>query len=197
MAASWTLGAESFARLLALLDADREKAALRYEELRERLVRVFVWEHAVDAEGLADEALTRMARRLDEGEAIQNPAAFLNGIARNLLKEDRHRRQRMEPLRELPAAVPNEEVERHHAALERCLAGWEADKRKLLLAYYQGDQSTRIRNRQRLAGELGLEINALRNRALRLRERLEACVRQQIARDVSGWSATTDRKGKA
>ncbi|MBL8236611.1 MAG: hypothetical protein JNM66_04280 [Bryobacterales bacterium] len=195
MAGTWTLNEESFTRLLALFHEDREQAALRYEALRERLVRVFIWERAIDAEGLADEALTRMARRLEEGETIQNPAAFLSGIARNLLKEDRHQRQRMEPIQDVPAAPSSNDVERHHAALERCLAGWEPEKRNLLLTYYQGDHGERIRGRQRLAAELGLELNALRNRALRLRDRLEDCVRQQVARDESGGE-NTRRKGQ-
>jgi len=197
MAASWTLSADSFSRLLAMLHADREQAAIRYEELRERLVRVFCWERAIDPEALADEALTRLARRLDEGEEIRNPAAFLNGIARNLIKEERHLRQRMEPLQDFPAAVTNDDVERNHAALEACLSSWEPDKRRLLLAYYQGDQAARIQNRQRLAAELGLELNALRNRALRLRDRLESCIRQQMERDIPAPSATRNRKGHA
>lgn len=196
MSPQWALSADSFARLLAALHPDRDQAALRYEELRVRLVRVFVWERAVDPETLADEALTRLARRLDEGDVIQNIPAFLNGIARNLLKEEASRRHRLEPLIDVPAPPSNHELELHHTALEACLATWEPDKRQLLLAYYQGDQSARIQNRQRLAMQLGLEMNALRNRALRLRDRLEACIRKQLARDTSPAAPTENRRGE-
>jgi DNA-directed RNA polymerase specialized sigma24 family protein len=195
MSPQWALSADTFARLLAALHPDREQAALRYEELRIRLVRVFLWEHAVDPETLADDALTRLARRIDEGEVIQSVPAFLNGIARNLLKEEANRRQRLQPLTDFPAPPANVEIERRHIALEACLQTWDADKRHLLLAYYQGDQSARIQNRQRLAAQLGLELNTLRNRALRLRDRLESCVRKQLERDISLPANTQNRRG--
>lgn len=196
MSPQWALSAEAFTGLLAALHPDRDQAALRYEDLRTRLVRVFLWEHAIDPEALADDALTRLARRLEEGEQIQNVPAFLNGIARNLLKEESNRRQRLEPLIDLPAPVSNTDLERQHAALESCLATWEPDKRQLLIAYYQGDQSARIQGRQRLAAQLGLELNALRNRALRLRDRLEACIRKQLQRDIPPESLTQFRRGQ-
>ncbi len=50
------------------------------------------------------------------------------------------------------------------------MATLEPEQRRLLLAYYQDKQ------REWLATELGLTMNALRNRALRLREKLEKCV---------------------
>ena len=196
MSPQWALSAEAFSGLLAALHPDRDQAALRYEDLRTRLVRVFLWEHAIDPEALADDALTRLARRLEEGEQILNVPAFLNGIARNLLKEESTRRHRLEPLTDLPAPVSNHDIERQHAALDSCLATWEPDKRQLLLAYYQGDQSARIQGRQRLATQLGLELNALRNRALRLRDRLESCIRKQLERDIPPPSLTQIRRGQ-
>ena len=48
------------------------------------------------------------------------------------------------------------------------------------LDYYGADGAERIATRQRLAGERGISINALRNRALRLREALEDCVRKRL-----------------
>lgn len=191
----WILDPAAFAGLLAALHPDRDQAALRYEELHERLVRIFIWERAIDPETLADEALTRLARRLAEGEPIQNIPAFLNGIARNLLKEEANRRHLRQPLPDLPAPPPNPNVERHHLALEHCMAGWEPDKRELLLAYYQGDHAARIRNRQELAARLGIDLNALRNRALRLRERLEICIRKQLDRDTPPPPDTQNGKG--
>lgn len=196
MSPQWALSSEAFAGLLAALHPDRDQAALRYEDLRTRLVRVFIWEHAIDPEALADDALTRLARRIEEGEQIQNIPAFLNGIARNLLKEESNRRHRLEPLTDLPAPVANPELERRHAALDNCLSSWEPDKRQLLMAYYQGDQSARIQNRQHLAARMGLELNALRNRALRLRERLEACIKKQLERDTSQPFTTEVRRGQ-
>jgi len=188
----WTLDARAFELLLAALAPQREAAAVRYEELRVRLIRVLRWERTSDPEALADEAFTRLARRLAEGEPVADVPAYLNGIARFLVKEDMAQRQRTVPIegdlaaRESSAA----ETERAHAALDRCLASMDPDQRVLLIDYYEGDQMMRIRNRQKQAAVLGLALNALRNRALRLREKLEACVRGQLSRDESGQGPT-------
>jgi hypothetical protein len=46
----------------------------------------------------------------------------------------------------------------------------------MILHYYHGDKRSKIENRKRLTDLLQVPINALRMRALRLRERLQACV---------------------
>lgn len=191
----WTLDARAFELLLAALAPEREAAAIRYEELRVRLIRVLRWERTGDPEALADEAFSRLARRLAEGEAVADVPAYLSGIARYLVKEDIAQRQRALPLDGDHAARESNagEVERAHAALERCLSTLDATQRALVLSYYEGDQMARIRNRQKQAAALGLALNALRNRALRLREKLEACVRAQLARDESGFDATRSK----
>jgi len=66
------------------------------------------------------------------------------------------------------------------AALDGCLDQLGARARVLILDYYGADGAQRIRARQKLAGELGSSLNALRNRALRLRETLERCVRERL-----------------
>jgi DNA-directed RNA polymerase specialized sigma24 family protein len=191
----WTLDARAFELLLAALAPERDAAAIRYEELRLRLIRVLRWERTSEPETLADEAFTRLARRLAEGESVAEVPAYLNGIARFLVKEDRAQRQRTLPLEgDHPARdSAAQETESAHAALERCLAALDRPQRSLVLGYYEGDQMMRIRNRQKLAASLGLALNALRNRALRLREKLEACVRAQLARDESGTDATRNK----
>lgn len=160
--------------LASLLSALGPEAANRYEQLRWRLVRLFQWERCVDPETLADEALDRLARRLAESEAVERIESYLFGIARLLLREDtaRNVRQRAKLAEfarvrvRLSLPVSDELAER----LNRCLATLEPEQRRLLLSYYQDKQ------RERLAAELGLQMNALRNRALRLREKLEKCV---------------------
>lgn len=160
--------------LASLLAALGPEAADRYEQLRWRLVRLFQWERCVDPEALADEALDRLARRLAESEPVERIESYLFGIARLLLREEETRniRQRIKLAEfartrvrlSLPAS--GELAER----LSRCLATLEPAQRRLVLAYYQDKQ------RERLAAELNLHMNALRNRVLRLREKLEKCV---------------------
>src|ERR687883_865457 len=64
----WTLTQESFDRLLAWLDPDREQAGKKYEEVRSRLVRGFSSHGCPVPEDLADEAINRVAKLLPEIE---------------------------------------------------------------------------------------------------------------------------------
>jgi DNA-directed RNA polymerase specialized sigma24 family protein len=63
---------------------------------------------------------------------------------------------------------------------ERCLAELPADGRALILEYYAAEGRLKIDGRKRLAAALGLSDTALRNRAQRLRDRLERCVRRRL-----------------
>ena len=62
------------------------------------------------------------------------------------------------------------------ACLEGCLATLAAEQRRMIVRYYGGGKQIAIR--KEIAAEMGLGLNALRNRALRIRERLEDCVRR-------------------
>ena len=60
--------------------------------------------------------------------------------------------------------------------LQRCLNELSPENRELIVQYYQGDKGAKIENRRKLGQRLGLPINSLRMRALRLREKLQDCV---------------------
>jgi hypothetical protein len=53
-----------------------------------------------------------------------------------------------------------------------------SDNRDLILQYYQGEKGEKIQNRKKLLEQLGVPVNNLRMRALRLRERLQSCVEE-------------------
>jgi len=183
------LGREEFDALLGRIDENRDRAAAGYEVLRERLLRYFDWEGSVEAEALADEVLTRLARKVAAGEAIQNLHGYAAGIARLLALEHR-RAVRKRDLIVLPE--PKEDQSIAEGCLERCLEQLPEDSRSLILRYYDGDAGARIRNRSRLAAELGVSLNSLRNRALRMRDRLEKCLSECIARDGSRGNDTNE-----
>lgn len=183
----WTLSGDAFERLLTAFGPSREVAAERYESLRARLVRYFTWERCAFPEERADEAFNRVARRLAEGEPVQNVEHYTNGVARLLAKEsvaEEIRQQRAyhgwaNMRNGEGAAVPTEEYEAR--CLEACLQEMlSPEERDFLLQYYEGDRQVRIQSRQRMAARLGIGLNALRNRALRLREKLETCLRDRL-----------------
>ena len=52
--------------MLAWLDSDRERAGQKYEEIRCGLIKIFVCQGCTDPEGLADETINRVIRKIPE-----------------------------------------------------------------------------------------------------------------------------------
>src|SRR4029077_6977680 len=77
----------AFERFLAALAADRDAAADRYEQIRSKLLRFFEWRGGRFPEEHADETMTRVMRKLDEGEKIVDAATYCYGVARLVLLE--------------------------------------------------------------------------------------------------------------
>jgi DNA-directed RNA polymerase specialized sigma24 family protein len=173
-----TLTQSAFDRLLAALDADREQAGEKYERIRHKLVTFFECRAAPSPDDEADETISRVARRLEEGEQIEHLAAYFYGVARLVLLEY-DRQQRREATAWAAVAEDRPDLTGEDArlpCLEGCLASLPAASRELLVSYYAADQTARIRQRQELAQRHGIPMNALRIRVHRLRVTLEACV---------------------
>ena len=190
----WSLSREAFDRLLAALDSDRTAAGEEYERLRHTLVHYFSWQQQRDPEALADEVLNRIARKIEAGAQIENYRQYAFGIARLLLLENRRAEIRERVALETNRSVPSSNGERPEICLEQCLELLSIENRNLILAYYQGEKRGRIEARTALAERLGIDLNALRNRALRLRLKLEQCMSRCMASDESPKSATYIRE---
>jgi DNA-directed RNA polymerase specialized sigma24 family protein len=175
------LSPTAFARLLGRLGPDAESAGLAYESLRRALVGFFTWRGAATPEECADETLDRLALRLGEGTEVQDVPRFARGIARLVLLEHWRRpdAQRV-PIEEgapaPPSSPPAPSDDVMHACLDRCLGALPAEARDLILGYYVAEGRGRIDSRKRMAQTMGLSETALRNRAQRLRDRLERCI---------------------
>jgi DNA-directed RNA polymerase specialized sigma24 family protein len=177
----WSLTQEAFDRLLSCLSGERERAGERYLEIRRNLLRFFEWRGCPFPEDHADETVNRVARRLSEGEAISNISAYCTGVARLLVLEIMKARAREgQALGEMPGSntddVDASAAEARLECLRQCLGGLSTDNRELILQYYQGDKGEKIENRRNLTARLGVPVNTLRMRALRLREKLQECV---------------------
>ena len=174
MPQEWVLTQEDFDRLLAWLDPDRERAGRKYEEIRLRLMKLFASRGCGETDLLADEAINRVARRLPEllDTYVGDPASYFCGVAHRVHLEYLRRKPPAPP----PPARPAEEVEREYACLESCMAGLAADSRELVLQYYTEEKQARIEHRKELARRLGINLNALRIRAFRIRAALQQCV---------------------
>jgi len=179
--------------LHALLDALQTSdadAGSAYEQLRGKLERFFRWNGCRAAEVLADQAMDRLAGRLaEDSSVITDPARFALGIARMMVYEDRIRESRETKAHAGFASetqhAPDGAEQARAEALDRCLNALPPQSRRLIDRYYTGDAGERIRNRQQIAAELGLDLNALRNRALRLRKQLANCVERRLGDTTS------------
>jgi len=183
----WTLTQDAFDRLLIALGGDRDSGSEKYLEIRTNLTRFFEWRGCSFPEDHADETINRIARKIDEGEEILNPAGYAMGVARLLLLEIMKSRQREQSaLNEIGTAsevyVAADDGEDRLECLRKCLQTLPADNRDLILQYYQGEKSEKIQNRKKLLDQLGIPVNTLRMRTLRLRERLQGCVEDCLSR---------------
>ena len=186
----WTLAPAAFRRLLQWLDEGTDSAGQKYLEMRQLLVAYFDRKSCAAPDELADETLNRVARRLIEEGAIESetPAKYCYIVARFVFLEhlreaqkatavlDEIRRQRHG--NDSTAAVVDDDKEKMLDCLERCASKLEPVNRELITRYYVGRERVKIENRRRLAESLGITINALAIRACRVRDTLEACVRQ-------------------
>ncbi len=178
------MNSESFQGLLLLLDPDPAQAAFEYGRLHARLVRVFEWNNVSDAQALADTAFDRMAKHVQEHpeEPVRSVASFLQGIARNLIREESRRVQRV-----AEAARTLEELRRTggadeglHARLAGCMERLAPEKRSLLESYYQYSGIAKVKEHAEAAKRLKISVNALRNRVMRIRMELETCMRKGL-----------------
>jgi len=187
MKKDWVLTQEAFDALLGWLDANRESAALKYETIRLRLVKIFVCRGCADAEDLADETINRVVSRLPDisSDYIGEPAAYFFAVSqrihqeylRSVRKKEADVPVEMTAAQTEPAVDPlSEDIEMEYECLERCLEKLPKNKRELVLEYYQQEKQAKIDHHKKLAEELGIAVNALRIRAHRIRRTLEACV---------------------
>jgi RNA polymerase sigma factor (sigma-70 family) len=172
---------EAFDRLLARLDSNRDCAGERYEVLRHKLIIFSAANGCTSPETFADEVLTRITRRIDEGEQVRDVSSYALGVARLLLREIRKQERRENDAYEAAShavSAPDEtaRLERIDYCVETCLAELTPEGRRLVLAYYAADRREKIDGRRELAARLGIPTSALRLRVHRLRARLTRCV---------------------
>lgn len=192
---------ETFEKLLAYLDPDdRDNAANEYVLIEKKLITFFESRQCHLPEEHADITLTRAAKIIDEGRAPDRAyrRSFFYSVAHYVLQEYRDNLKKrihvsLDNLQSSsqPFVNPEEERLREEEQMEselrsRCLAACMeklSDKdREIIMEYYQGDTSQKIKNRKWLAERLGISIGALRLKAFRIREGLEKCMKECLER---------------
>ena len=185
--------------LLTQLRPDPVEAAEAYRRLQQRLNRFFNLTAASDPEQLTDRAIERLAQRVAKALNTGDPAAsgevgppvhltlsdLIFEVVREVLTEDLHRSQPDDQavrdwfIRTTNARDTNRE--QRQAMLQSCLSRLSPEGRRLLEKYYAWSSNHKARHHQELAQALGLSLEALHNRTLHSRTRLEACIRRKGA----------------
>ena len=169
---------EQFDELLAWLDGDVERAARKYEQIQQRLVRLFASRGCVDAEALADETIDRVAGKVSwlKENYTGDPIFYFYGVAQKVYREWERKLRRKSELPTPKDVMELEEREREAQCLDDCSEQAPVESVGLVLRYYEGEKRVKIMNRQNLAKELGITLDALRIRAHRIRRDLRKCV---------------------
>ena len=184
----WTPTQQSFEKLLAAFDSDREVAGKLYENTRLRLLRYFERYGIHDTDRYADITLDRVMRRLDEGEVVANIMAFIYSVASYVRREAWNEQKYLRDAEvEVQKDMEQKQQERvvgespRQLCLDKCLDALPVETRILIVDYYSAERSAKIRLRRQMARSLGIEMNALRIRAHRIRLGLETCVQKCVS----------------
>ena len=166
---------EELEKLLAWFDSDRENAAVKFQSINARLIRVFASRGCVDADSLGDEVMNRVAVRIDTVIVkYPDPAhcclAFIDNVYREWYRDQCRKANAKPP----PGPRPVEELEKEDECLKQCLQTVSKPDRNLFERYFQSEK--RIETRKKLASELALTMNALRIRAHKIRKTLRQCL---------------------
>ena len=189
---SQALSPQAFQRLLDWLDEGADSNGQKYLEMRQRLVAYFDRKNCLIPDELADEALNRVARRLEEVViVVDTPAKYCYTVARFVFMEHLREMQKdkvlFDAMRQqshgnvFSAAETDDEKaikEKMLNCLEQCAGKLEPLNREIIIRYYAGKERIKIENRRAMADELGITVNALSIRACRIRDKIEDCVRR-------------------
>jgi DNA-directed RNA polymerase specialized sigma24 family protein len=171
---------DSFDGLLEWLDPNRDEAALRYEQIRAGLIRMFVSKGVTDAEFYTDVTVDRVIKKLPQirDTYVDQPVRYFHGVARNILREAARRKEI--PTDVLPECLPRGGTVDSELAdcLRQCLQSLPPEKHELIYDYYVYDGHLKVDSHREMAGELSISIGALRTRTHHVRTSLLDCLRK-------------------
>lgn len=182
MKKDWVLTQEALDGLLDWLDHDREQAALEYERIRGRLIRIFIGRGCYLAEELADETINRVTVRVPElanyeGEKILYFYVVARNVYREWMRDPRRFAAEVPQHLVFVPPVPNHEDDKFNC-LDRCWEKLTEENRNLFEEYNREEKGAKSKHREILAKRQGIAINALRIRAHRIRIQLKHCMNE-------------------
>jgi RNA polymerase sigma factor (sigma-70 family) len=184
----WVPNSEAWEKFLRLLDADRERAGEKYEDIRRRLILYFECRRCTEPEDLTDETITRVIKRNAEGVPIDDVMRYCYGVARLVLCETFPARRREDMVQKELLRFSNpftwpDDAEDHdllRPAFDACMEKLPEENRRFILTYYDDSARRKIDKRKSLAEKLGISRNAVTLRAFQIRKKLEKCIKSHL-----------------
>jgi len=161
-------------RLLLWLDPDVEKAALKYEKIRRRLIEFFANRGFPEADRLADVTIDRVISKVPEVADTWkgDPLYFFLGVAKKIALENR---KPPRPVLPPPPPPDPDQLEVEDRCLRHCMALLlSEDERTLILEYMDGN----IKQRHEQCERLGKTANAMRIRVFQIKKTLRPCLKE-------------------
>lgn len=183
----WVMTAESLEELLRWLAPDLDSGGNLYEQIRSRLIRIFIYRAFVEAEEMADETFNRVCRKVPwlKVNYKGDPFHYFKKVADFVCMEYGKRKTD-----QLPEVLPDwedevDEAEPVHNCLDRCMIEkLSPEERSMVIQYFEGEGHTKIVNRKKLAEKLGITLNTLRIRIHRHCRTLKKCVDNCLEREM-------------
>lgn len=191
MRKDWVLTQEAFDAFLRWLSSDRDEAAVKYEKIRLKLIRIFEFKGCDNAEILADEAINRVTDRIyraaDTDEKF--PIQFLYGVAGKIYLE-----YCAEPtvfsldkeIGELDADISESSSNEtgFTNCMKYCLSDLRPADRDLIIAYFKVNKKTKLAQRELISKNRGEKINYLRVKINRIRKKLQKCQKNCLNKKI-------------
>jgi DNA-directed RNA polymerase specialized sigma24 family protein len=131
----WVLTQEAFDTLLLCLDPDRERAGEMYETIRGKLIKFFECRGCPFPDDYSDETINRVARKIEQGEALHNPSAYFHSVARLVFMESLREQEKARAAlaHRPPRPAPGDPGESHRLhCLNQCLQSLPSESRELV-----------------------------------------------------------------
>jgi hypothetical protein len=192
------LSSASFECLLNWLHPDREEAGREYQRIRALLIKHFQAHRCLAPNDLADTTIDRVGRILLAGKLPSWVGAakerYFFRVGYYILLEDK--KGKALPEMQIPDGLEvmkpeeDEELELKLHCLEKCLQEQSTANRELVVKYYRGAKAVKIKNREKLAQQMNINLPGLRVRAHRVRQALKECMErclEQAARSSKSY----------
>lgn len=181
---------DSFDKLLAWLDADRNGAGAKYEKCRQTLIAYFRKEGCKHSDECADATFNRVVEKLLSGKMGERKDAesYLKRVAHFIrLEYFRNPANRIgdpEKLRDddMQASEDQQLTQAHQECMQKCLQNLHPESRELVTRYYEirtapERAKTRVKMLEALAQSYQKTPNALRIEVHRIKaEKLNPCL---------------------